>query len=340
MACFIVTGGTGFVGKALATALKERGDEVWSLSRSDAPQLRELGINTLQADLSAGLDSCVEVFERADAVFHVAAKVDMWGKYEDFFASNVVGTRNVIEACKKGGVKRLVYTSSPSVVADGTDLCGVNEDYPYPAQHDAFYPATKAMAEREVLAENGKDGLLTCALRPHLIFGPGDTNLIPTVLERAKAGRLARIGDGSNLVDICFIRDCVRAHLLAEQALRENKDAAGRAYFISQAEPVKLWAWIDDVVTRSGLEPISKKYPKSVALALARVFEFFAKVLPGQREPLFTHFLVSEMATSHYFDLSNAKKFLGFEPQYSVAEAMEITFQNQSQEEKAVSSAA
>lgn len=323
MALFIVTGGGGFVGKALVRSLLADGHQVRSLSRGDYPELRELGAETVRADLGGSDLSWKESFSGAAGVFHVAAKVDMWGRYEDFFAANVAATRNVIDAAREHQVPRLVFTSSPSVIANGEDLLGVDETQPYPDRFEAFYPQTKAQAEREVLAANG-DALRTCSLRPHLIWGPGDTNLIPTILEKAAAGRLVQVGEGNNLVDLCFIEDCVRAHRLAMDALEENPEAAGRAYFISQGDPVPMWPWINQVLEAHGKPPIAKTVKPKTALFLASLLEGAARFF--RFEPPLTKFLVHEMATSHYFNISQAERLLGYKPRYTVAEAMARTF--------------
>ncbi|MFN4896982.1 MAG: NAD-dependent epimerase/dehydratase family protein [Pseudomonadota bacterium] len=327
---YVITGGGGFVGKALARALVQRGHEVLSLSRGDYPELRQLGIETRCVDLGSDPDSWWQAFTGADGVFHTAAKVDMWGDYEDFFRTNVVGTRNVIRACRDAGVKNLVYTSSPSVIHDGRDLQGIDESYPYPKHADAHYPATKAIAEREVLAVNDGENIRTIALRPHLIWGPGDTNLVPTILERARAGRLTRIGDGNNLIDLTFIDDCVAAHILAMEALsNDNTSALGKAYFISQGEPVPMWSWIDEVLIRNQLPPVSRAIPKTLAYGIASVMEMVARSLRlvGIRyTPLLTRFLVSEMATHHYFSIEAAQRELGYQPSCSIAEALVRTF--------------
>ncbi|MEZ4754894.1 MAG: NAD-dependent epimerase/dehydratase family protein [Bdellovibrionota bacterium] len=325
MAKYIITGGAGFVGKALGKALLSVGHKVVSVSRGLHPELNALGIETVACNLASDPEVLIRTFSGAEAVFHVASKVDMWGLAEDFYATNVIGTKNVIDACRKARVKKLIYTSTPSVVAHDADLNGVNEAYPYPKEYAAYYPETKAAAEKDVLSANGQD-LYTIALRPHLIWGPEDTNLIPTVIERAEAGKLMIVGDGQNLVDICFITDCVKAHILAEQALENNPNARGNTYFISQGEPVKLWDWINEILIRSGHDPLTKQVSKRIAMFAAHIFEMISCLRPSFPEPRFTKFLVSEMSTNHYFDISAAKRDLGFEPEYSVAEAMDLTF--------------
>jgi nucleoside-diphosphate-sugar epimerase len=323
---YVVTGGGGFVGKALCRRLLQDGHQVTAVARGEYPDLQGLGVDCRRVDISSDEQGLLAAFSGAAAVFHVAAKVDMWGHYRDFLAVNVYGTRNVLTACRAAKVPVLVYTSSPSVIANGSNLRGVDESYPYPEQHSAYYPATKAMAEREVLAAHKEDGLRTISLRPHLIFGPGDRNFVPTICRKAKAGRLVRVGAGTNLVDICFIDDCVEAHLRAAEVLEREAGAGGKAYFISQGEPVLLWDWIDEVLRFNNLPPVQRSIPARVAIFAGRIAEAFCRIIPGHPEPPFTAFLAEEMATDHYFDISAAKRNLDWTPGRSVAEAMEITF--------------
>ncbi len=327
---YVITGGGGFVGKALGKMLRAEGHAVLAIARSAYPELAAFGIESARVDISSDPRRWQSLLEGADGVFHTAAKVDMWGGYEEFFNVNVVGTRNIIAACKASGVENLVFTSSPSVIHDGSDLRGVDESYPYPRHFDAFYPQTKAQAEQEVLAANNGETLRTISLRPHLIWGPEDTNLIPTILERARAGRLTRIGRGENQVDVTFIDDCVHAHILAMKALEENNQRAqGRAYFITQGEPVKMWQWIDQVLEAHGLSPVSKSIPTKLAMVIAYTMETVSKVLAVcglNKPPLLTRFLVSEMATDHYFSIEAAARDFGYAPCYTMKEAMERTF--------------
>lgn len=335
----IVTGAGGFIGGALAQRLQEDGWQVRGVSRRLPAQLKSTGIELYSADIGIGAHSFLgKIFKGAEAVFHTAAKVDMWGDYDEFFRTNVIGTRSVIEACKLAGVKRLIYTSSPSVAAgerlgQTEDLENATESIGYPQRHLAYYPQTKAQAEQEVLQASGQhslqsdglqSGLLCCALRPHLVFGPGDHYFIPTILERAKAGRLWRVGSGKNLVDVTYIEDCVEAHLCAERALRSGA-GAGRAFFISQGQPVNMWDWINTVLSYNGVKPVRRGIPTRVAFILAAVCEKFAKFSPSAK-PLLTRFLVSQMSSHHYFNISAARSVLGFAPRFSVEEALEKTF--------------
>lgn len=322
----LVTGGSGFVGKALCRELRALGFRVISVSRRDVPELRESGVDVQQLDLTRPQRPLLELLQGVHTVFHTAAHVSMWGHFDEFYRGNVVATRSLLEAASKAGVRNFIYTSSPSVIADGSDLRGIDETYRYPQKYSAFYPMTKALAEQEVLAAHGREGLSTVALRPHLIFGPGDTNLIPTIVERAKEGRLVRIGRGDNLADFSFISDCVSAHIAASDALDRDPSCGGKPYFISQGDPFPLWRFIDLVLQYSGVPPIQRRVPKSVAMAVAALCELSSKIRRGNPEPLLTRFLVSEMATDHYFSIESAERNLNYRPTLSVEEALAKTF--------------
>ncbi|NBW87816.1 MAG: NAD-dependent epimerase/dehydratase family protein [Planctomycetia bacterium] len=265
------------------------------------------------------------VFAGVECVFHTAAHVKMWGPREAFVRGNMSATESVIAACRAAGVARLVFTSSPSVVAANHDLRGIDESQPYPSRYSALYPQTKAAAERAVLQAHGA-GLRTIALRPHLIFGPGDTNLVPTILKRARAGRLVQVGEGKNLVDLTFIDDCVAAHVRAAVALGENPAVGGRPYFISQGTPVPLWEWIGRVLALHDVPPVRRRLPAAVARLLATAAETLWWTLHLPSDPPLTRFLAEEMSTDHYFDIGAARRELGYEPSCTVWEATERSF--------------
>ncbi len=322
---YVVTGAGGFVGSAICRALLAAGCTVRGVARGSYPELERQGVQMTRLDLSNSPRELAALFTGAEGVFHVAAKVEMWGEYNEFFRANVLGTRAVIEACRTAGVSKLVFTSSPSVIADGSNLCGVDESYPYPATHMAAYPATKAIAEREVLAANETGRLYTLSLRPHLIFGPGDNHFVPTIVARARSGRLPVIGAGKNLTDLTFIEDCTRAHLLALDALDMNPESRGRAFFVTQGEPIPMWSWIGEVLERSSVPAVSRSVPLLLAKGVAVLSELIAK-FGLVREPRLTRFLVSQMSTDHYFSIKAAQRELSFHPRYSMREAMNLTF--------------
>lgn len=317
----LVTGGGGFLGGALVRRLVGEGATVRTLQRGVYPELGALGVEQITGDI---VDS--EIVERAvagcEVVFHVAAKVEMWGPYEPFYRANVIGTDNVLAAMRRQGASRLVFTSSPSVVHGRGNLAGVDESAPYPDRFEAAYPQTKAMAEMAVLAANDRD-LATTALRPHLVWGPGDRNLVPQLIARARAGRLRFVGDGSNLVDTTYIDNAVDAHLLAAARLAPGAACAGRAYFISNGEPQPIREVVNGILGAAGLPPESRSVPLRAALAAGFVLEALHRLRPSRNGPAMTRFIARNLATTHWYDISAARRDLGYEPEVSIAEGLE-----------------
>lgn len=323
----LVTGGTGFLGRRLVARLLAEGRSVAVLGRTPAPELEAQGVRFIRAsldDAAAVSAACAGI----ETVFHTAAKVGVWGSYNDFFRTNVLGTRSLLEVCRLHGVHRFIYTSTPSVVYNGQPLANANESLPLTTDCPSPYPLTKAIAEREVLAANSA-ALRTIALRPHLIWGVGDPHLVPRVLERARAGKLRIIGSGQNRVDLVHVENAVDAHLLAESALRQchqlgdipsgPRRADGRAFFITNGEPVLLWDWINNLLRALGEPPVTKKISLSAASALGAICEAAWKILPVQSEPPMTRFIAAELAKDHWFDLSAARRDLGYTPRISMA---------------------
>ncbi|MBI1993238.1 MAG: NAD-dependent epimerase/dehydratase family protein [Deltaproteobacteria bacterium] len=318
----LVTGGGGFLGRYIVERLVARGDFVRVLGRSKYPELARPGIETVQGDLRDAA-AVAKACEKIDVVFHVAALPAIWGRWRDFYAVNVQGTENVLAGCRARAVPRLVYTSTPSVIFDRSDLCNIDETYPYPDRYDCYYPETKAMAERLVVAANGREGLLTTALRPHLVWGPRDNHLIPKVLERARAGQLFVVGDGSNKVDVTYVENAADAHLQAADHLRAGSPVAGQVYFISQGEPVVLWDFINRLLERLGIPKVDKAISYRTAKSLGAALEVVHTLLLLSREPRMTRFLAAQLAKSHYFDVSRAKRDFGYAPRITTAEGLE-----------------
>ena len=318
----LVTGANGFLGLYVVEQLAARGDRVRALCRRRCAELDALGVETVQSDLRdrrAVVDACRDM----ECVFHVAAKAGVWGSWKEYHDINVLGTQHVLDGCKAHGVGRLVYTSSPSVTFDGADQCGIDESAPYPRRWLCHYPHSKAMAEELVLHANGRGGLATCSLRPHLIWGPRDRHLIPRLLDRARRGRLRRVGDGRNLIDMVYVENAASAHLLAAEALGPGGAAAGRAYFITQGEPVACWPWIDEILALAGLPPVSKSISGAAAWRVGAALETVYRALRLPGEPPMTRFLAAQLATSHYFDIRRAREDLGYRPAVSTAEGMD-----------------
>jgi len=317
----LVTGGGGFLGGAVVRRLVARGNRVRSLARGQYPELDALGVEQIRGDVAdAGVTDAAVA--GCDIVLHVAAQAGVWGPYVEYHRANVVGTQNVLSACRKHGVHRLVYTSSPSVVFDGRDLEGVDESVPYPKHYEAAYPKTKAEAERLVLAANGL-ALTTVALRPHLIWGPGDNHLIPRILERGHAGRLRRIGKANKRIDSTYIDNAADAHLLAAERLSPGSPIAGKAYFISNGEPMLLWDLINQILAAGGVAPVTRTIPMWLAHTAGWLLETAYTVLRQRDEPPLTRFVVRELTTAHWFDLTAARRDLEYVPRVSIEEGMQ-----------------
>lgn len=314
----LVTGGTGFLGRRLVERLLSQGRPVAVLARTPSPELAARGVRFIQAsldDAAAVQAACMG----AETVFHVAAKVGVWGRYADYFRSNVLGTRALIEGCREHGVQHLVYTSTPSVVYNGRGLAGADESLPLTTACPSPYPLTKAIAEHDVLAANSR-ALRTVALRPHLIWGIGDPHLVPRVLAQARAGRLRIVGRGDNRVDMVHVENAVDAHVLAERALAVGSPAAGRAYFITNGEPVELWGWINALLAALGEPPVTRRISLRAARTLGAACELAWRVLPLKGEPPMTRFVAAELAKDHWFNIAAARRDLGYSPNLSMAE--------------------
>lgn len=316
----LVTGGGGFLGGAIVQQLRARGDTVRSFSRQHYDELKTLGVEQRRGDL-ADAERVADAVAGCDVVFHVAAKAGVWGPADEYYRANVTGTRNVIGACRQHGVRRLVFTSSPSVIGSGHDIRGDNESLPYPREYTAHYPRTKATAEAEVLGANGPE-LATVALRPHLIWGPSDPHLLPRLIVRAKAGRLRQIGNGRNTVDVTYVDNAAAAHLLAADRLAPDSPIAGRPYFLSQGEPVPLWPFINQVLDLAGVPPVTRRIPAGLAYAAGSVFEAAYRLFRIGSEPPMTRFLAQQLSTSHWFDISAARRDLGYVPVISTEEGL------------------
>lgn len=320
----LVTGGGGFVGGALVRELLARGHAVRSVSRGAYPELEALGVETRRADL-ADARALSEACEGVDLVFHVAALTGVWGPCDAFRRTNVEGTRNVVAACRARGVARLVFTSSPSVCFDGRDHVLAANELPYARRFLAPYPETKAIAERIVLEANGREGLVTCALRPHLAFGPGDPHLLPRIVERAAKRRLVRVGDGRNEVSLSFVENVAVAHALAGERLETGAKHAGRAYFIAQEEPVRLWDWIGELLERLELPAVRRRVPRGLAYSAGAVLEMAWRALGLDSEPPMTRFVAAQLASSHSYSLEPAKRDFGYRERVGMEEAVERT---------------
>ncbi len=317
----VVTGGGGFVGRAILSLLSRQGVECAVIGRRSYPDLEDQGIRCYQGDIG-DRDFVIKHLAGYDTVFHVAARAGIWGNFTEFFQPNVEGTGNIIDGCLLNSIPVLVHTSTPSVVFAGKDIRNGNEDLPYSQHYLCNYAKTKAIAEELVLTVDQND-LKTCAIRPHLVWGPGDPHFIPRLLDRGRNNALKIVGDGYNEVDITYIDNVAHAHILAAKNLFSTFTAAGKAYFIGQERPVRIWDWINDVFSRMEISPVTEKISLPVAWGIGGTLEIIHKLFFPAKEPKMTRFLAEQLARSHYFSHQRARLDLGYIPLVSTDEGME-----------------
>jgi len=320
----LVTGYGGFLGKAICHQLLCAGHTVTGLARNSYDDLKRAGVTTLQGDIRER--ECISQACRGqDAVIHTAAKAGVWGRWQDYYQINTLATQHIVEACKAHGVPILVHCSSPSVTFVGKHQTGIDETVPYPSKWLCYYPQTKALAEKLVLAANSTGQFSTAALRPHLIWGEGDPHLIPRVIERCLAKRLRCIGSGKNLIDTVHVDNAASAHLLALHTLAsEPRKAAGKAYFITDGEPIACWDWIRMLLSVAGLEAPKGHIPLNVAYALGYFLEVAYKISRKNAEPPMTRFVAKQLGLDHYFSIEAARRDLNYQPLVNRSATLEI----------------
>ncbi|MCU7964703.1 NAD-dependent epimerase/dehydratase family protein [Shewanella sp. SW32] len=341
-----VTGAGGFLGKAICLRLLAAGIKVTGFARGHYPELEALGVVMLQGDL-VNKDLLQQAMQGCDIVFHVASKAGVWGDRDSYFCPNVKGAANVIAACKALKIDKLVYTSTPSVTFAGQDESGIDESTPYATRFLNHYAHSKAIAEKMMLDANqvgdmplenpdvtqvssqvttqatAPYALKTVALRPHLIWGPGDPHLVPRVLSRGRLGKLKLVGREDKLVDTIYIDNAAYAHVLAALELCQAKPKCqGKAYFLSNDEPITMAEMINLILACDALPPVTKRVPQSVAYVAGAVLETVYFLLKKQEEPMMTRFVARQLSCSHYFDISAAKRDLGYRALVSINQGM------------------
>lgn len=318
----LVTGGGGFLGRFIVEQLLDSGRRVRVFSRGAYPQLVSCGVQVVQGDVrdaAAVHAACQQV----DTVFHTAAVPGVWGSHAMYFGTNLEGTRNVLSACLRNGVARLIHTSSPSVVFDGSDHLDADESLPYPKRWLCHYPHSKALAEQLILQAAGQQGLRTVSLRPHLIWGPRDNHLIPRLLQSARTGRLRQVGDGTNVVSVAYVENVAAAHLQAERALQHSSAISGRAYFINEPESVNLWDWVNTLLAVGGLPPLKRRISRTAATLLGGVCEALWGTLRLPGEPPMTRFVAAQLSGSHSYSVRAAQRDFDYQPLVTMATGLE-----------------
>lgn len=318
----LVTGGGGFLGRHICERLRKRGDQVRILTRKDYPDLAADGIECMRGDVR-NEEQVDAACQDQDAVIHTAAVPGIWGPWRHFYSINTLGTERVVSSCLKLGITKLVHTSSPSVVFDGRPHVHADESLPYPPEHSFLcnYPRSKMLAERTVLAANSPR-LATIALRPHLIWGPGDNHLLPRLISRARQGKLRRVGNGQNVVSMAYVENVAEAHLDALDALQPTSPCAGNAYFINEPDAIRLWDWVNQILERADLSPLKRSVSTTSAYRLGCLCEIVYRGLRLQSEPPMTRFLAQQLSQSHSYSIERAKQDFGYSPQICTDEGM------------------
>jgi len=322
----VVTGGCGFIGRLLVDALVARGDNVTVVDFAEKPPRPD--VRFLRVDLRDA-DATRAFCAGQDVVFHNASIVHTRkSREEDVWAVNFGGTRNVLAGCREHGVARLVYVSSASAVYEGRDIENGDESLPYSRISQAPYADSKIAAEKEILGANDPAGVLTCAIRPHVVFGPGDERFLPAILSRAQSGRLKyAVGRGRKLSDFTYASNLVDALLLADEKLVPGSAVAGSAYFITNGEPMGFWEFVERVLARLHLPPIRGRVPYPIAYAVAAAYEAADTLRGGtlNSENGLSRFAIRYMCTHHYFSIARARRDLGYAPAVSIADGIERT---------------
>jgi nucleoside-diphosphate-sugar epimerase len=315
----LITGATGFLGGALTRRLHGMGWQVTALGRS-ASALKELeaqGVKTIQADLTDA-QAILRACKDRELVFHAGALSSPWGKAGDFYNANVLGTENIIRACKENNVKRLVHVSTPSIYFRYEPRLNVREDAELPRPVNE-YSRTKQMAEGKI-DEAFAEGLPVITLRPRGIFGPRDTSILPRLIQRLESGRMRMIGDGNNITDLTYVENVVDALLLCAEAPGHT---LGKKYNITNGGPIQLWPMIERVCKELNLKFPARKIPYKVAHNFAAVLEAVYRALPGGSEPPLTRYSVFVISQNATLDISAAHRELNYYPRISIEEGFQ-----------------
>lgn len=307
----LVTGATSLLGREVVARLRSRGDEVRAFQRRPGG----LGVDEALGDV-ADADAVRSALSDMDAVVHLAARVSVTGPWSAFESTNVVGTGNVVREARRAGVERLVHVSSPSVAHAGVSLVGVGAAPADPEATTGGYARSKAMAEEIALAAAG-DEMSIVALRPHLVWGPGDEQLVGRIVDRARAGRLAIVGSGAALVDTTYVDNAAAALVCA---LDRAPRISGRALVVSNGQPRPIGELIARIVTAAGLPPPSATVPALVARLAGTALERWWAVTGRGGEPPMTSFLAEQLSTAHWFDQRETRRLLGWEPEVGLEE--------------------
>jgi len=322
----LITGGGGFVGRHLVDACCDRGDDVTVIEFSGEPHRDD--VTWIHGDIrDAELIS--ETVKGHDTVFHNASIVHTRKNHEHVVWSvNLDGSRNILRACQDHGVDKLVYVSSGSAVYEGKDIENGDENLPYSSISQAPYADSKIAAEKMILAANGEKGVATCAIRPHVIFGPGDTRFLPAILDRARSGKLKfKVGWGEKFSDFTYIDNLIQGLMKAEEALSLDSVVAGQAYFVTNGEPRQFFDFVEAILEQLGLAKPIGSVPYPVAYTVAWIAETIDRLRGGKldAENGMSRFAVKYICTHHYFSIEKARRDFGYDPKVDLDEGIRRT---------------
>lgn len=317
----LVTGGGGFLGFEICKALHNYGHAAINFSRNHYEKLDSIDVKTIKGSLT-NMQDIEEALINIDAVIHTAAIAGVWGKKEDFYNTNYLGTKNLVDSCLKLNIKYFINTSSPSVVFGKDDILNGDESLEYPNKYLTHYAKTKAMAENYVL-DNCSESFLAVSLRPHLIFGEDDPHIIPRLVESSKKGRLKIVGSGENLVDVIHVTNAAKAHVDALNSLVLNISISKNCYFIGQEAPVNLWTFINKILVAKKQEPVVDSISFKKAYYLGLVLEIIYKMLGiNKPEPPMTRFIATQLGKNHYFSHTKASRDFNYSIGIQIDEAI------------------
>ncbi len=310
----LVTGYGGFLGAAIVRQLREHGYEVRGIARGHYPHLTKLGVESVQASI-VDRSAVIEAARNCDAIIHTAALAGVWGPWLDYYQTNTLATSHLLEAAVTNQVQAFVHCSSPSVTFDAQPQSGIDESAPYPTRWLCFYPQTKALAEFAVIQATKHSPLRACALRPHLIWGEGDPHLFPRVIERARLGKLRRVGDGLNLIDVVHVENAARAHVQAlEGLLAGDNNLNGQTLFITDGNPIACWDWITRILNSANVPVPTRSISFAAAYRIGAVLESAYWTFRIRSEPPMTRFVAAQLALDHYFSIEKAKRLINYQP--------------------------
>ena len=310
----LVTGASGFLGRAVAAAVRDAGHEVRTFQR------RASGVAGVEEQRGSMADAAAvrRAVDGVEAVVHLAAKVSLAGDPADFTRVNVDGTRILLEAARAAGVRRFVHVSSPSVVHTGASIAGDDAAHASPEHARGDYARTKAAAELLAL-DADVPGFAVVAVRPHLVWGPGDEQLVGRIVDRARRGRLPLLDSGAALIDTCYVDNAASAMVAA---LDRAEDVHGRAYVVTNGEPRPVADLLAGICTASGVPAPRLHVPAGVARAAGSLVEAVWRVRPGSDEPPMTRFLAEQLSTSHWFDQRRTRADLHWTPTVTIDEGL------------------